>query len=125
MGRSFDAFGNSRAYLWQGGVMTDLNALIPSNSPLFLLEATGGISSTGEIAGAALVISTGEIHAFLATPSGQSAGNENAAPGTPSRTIRRLRTLPENARLPRATAWGFFMSVILLCAKHAIKKFPP
>ena len=48
--------------------MTDLNSLIPSDSPLYLLEATGNINDEGQIAGIALQISTGETHAFLATP---------------------------------------------------------
>ncbi len=68
VGGSYDASGNSRAFLWQNGVMTDLNTLIPPNSPLYLLEATGTINDSGQIAGIALQISTGETHAFLATP---------------------------------------------------------
>ncbi|MGB9468100.1 MAG: hypothetical protein WBQ59_01995 [Candidatus Acidiferrum sp.] len=67
-GGSVDADGNDRAYLWQNGVMTDLNTLIPADSPLYLLEATGTINDEGQIAGIALQISTGEVHAFLATP---------------------------------------------------------
>ena len=58
----------SRAYLWQNGVMTDLNTLIPPNSPLYLLEASGTINDHGWIAGYALQVSTGDIHAFLLTP---------------------------------------------------------
>jgi len=68
VGGSYDASGNPRPFLWQDGVMTDLNTLIPPNSPLYLLEATGTINDRGQIAGYALVISTGEVHAFLATP---------------------------------------------------------
>ena len=37
-------------------------------SPLHLIEATGTINDLGQIAGVALQISTGEVHAFLATP---------------------------------------------------------
>jgi probable HAF family extracellular repeat protein len=65
---SQDVESSCRAYLWQNGVMTDLNTLIPPNSPLYLLEATGTINDRGQIAGIALQISTGETHAFLATP---------------------------------------------------------
>jgi probable HAF family extracellular repeat protein len=68
VGGSWDASGNGRAYLWQDGVMTDLNTLIPADSPLYLIEASGTINDQGQIAGVALVISTGETHAFLATP---------------------------------------------------------
>jgi probable HAF family extracellular repeat protein len=68
VGGSWDAEGNDRAYLWQHGVMTDLNTLIPPDSPLYLIEATGTINDLGQIGGIALQISTGEVHAFLATP---------------------------------------------------------
>jgi hypothetical protein len=47
--------------------MTDLDTLIPLDSPLILLEATGTINSRGQIAGIALQKSTGQVHAFLAT----------------------------------------------------------
>ena len=67
VGGSYTA-STSRAFLWQDGVMTDLNTLIPPNSPLYLLEATGTINDRGQIAGIALQISTGQTHAFLATP---------------------------------------------------------
>jgi probable HAF family extracellular repeat protein len=46
--------------------MTDLNDLIPSNSPLHLLTAFG-INDVGEIVGFG-VTNTGDLHAFLATP---------------------------------------------------------
>jgi len=68
VGGSWDALGNERAYLWQNGVMTDLNTLIPPDSPFYLIEATGTINDLGQIAGIALQISTGDVHAFLATP---------------------------------------------------------
>jgi len=67
VGSSCDSSGNCRAYLWQDNVMMDLNTLIPTDSPLQLLQAWG-INDAGEIAGLALVKSTGEAHAFLATP---------------------------------------------------------
>ncbi len=68
VGGSWDASWNGRAFIWQDGVMTDLNTLIPPDSPLHLLEAQGTINDLGLIAGYALEISTGEVHAFLATP---------------------------------------------------------
>jgi probable HAF family extracellular repeat protein len=96
VGGSFTAT-TSRAYLWQGGVMTDLNTLIPSSSPLYLLEATGTINSKGQIAGIALVISTGEVHAFLATPGNDKTADENAAAAVGGETTERPTiTLPEN-----------------------------
>ena len=51
-----------------GPQLLDLNTLIPADSPLYLQMANGGINDAGEIAGVALVKSTGEVHAFLATP---------------------------------------------------------
>jgi probable HAF family extracellular repeat protein len=61
------ANGNPRAYLWRDGVMHDLNALIPPDSPLYLLIAFW-INDAGQIAGFGVQTSTGDIHAFLATP---------------------------------------------------------
>jgi probable HAF family extracellular repeat protein len=67
VGPSIDATGNPRAFLWHDGVMTDLNTLIPARSPLFLLFAVA-INSRGEVAGFGVQKSTGEVHAFLASP---------------------------------------------------------
>jgi len=66
VGVSNDASGKARAFLWQNGMMWDLNDLSP-NSPMFLLFAAG-IDSRGEIAGFGVQKSTGQVHAFLATP---------------------------------------------------------
>lgn len=68
--QSCDASGNCRAAIWQNGVMTDLNALVLLDSPLFLVGAFS-INSRGEIAGTAFDPSTGEMPAFLATPCNQ------------------------------------------------------
>ena len=66
-GVSVDAAGNPRAFLWQNGVMIDLNDLIAPNSPLYLMHACS-INSRGQIVGFGMQISTGELHAYLATP---------------------------------------------------------
>jgi hypothetical protein len=58
---------NIRAFVWQNGVMSDLNSLVPADSPLFLLLPLS-INSSGEIVGNAVDQRTGEIHGFLATP---------------------------------------------------------
>jgi hypothetical protein len=47
--------------------MTALNTLIPADSPLFPFFAEI-INSRKEIVGLGVQISTGEVHAFLATP---------------------------------------------------------
>jgi hypothetical protein len=50
VGPSFDASGNPRAYVWWNGVMTGLSALVPPDSPLYLIWASS-INSSGEIVG--------------------------------------------------------------------------
>ena len=74
VGVSFDENGNPRAFLRKNGVLTDLNTLIPADSPLYLLFAHG-INSRGEIVGFG-VDGAGDVHAFLATP---CAGDAAAA----------------------------------------------
>ncbi|MEO7104142.1 MAG: hypothetical protein ABI119_12465 [Gemmatimonadaceae bacterium] len=89
VGASCDATQtNCRGYLWQNGVMTDLNDLLPPDSPLYIVLAQV-INESGQISGLAVVNSTGQAHAFLATPTvGKRA---------PHTTQRRLQ-LPENVR---------------------------
>jgi probable HAF family extracellular repeat protein len=66
VGISLDQSFNPHAFLWQDGVMRDLNALVPANSSLVLLTACS-VNSRREIAGLALTAS-GEFHAYLAIP---------------------------------------------------------
>jgi probable HAF family extracellular repeat protein len=56
-----------RGYIWQNGVMTDVNELLPQDSPLYVILATS-INDAGQIAGLAIDLGTGEPHAFLAAP---------------------------------------------------------
>jgi len=99
VGASCDVDFNCRAFLWRHGVMIDLNTLIPSNSPLFLIEASGAINSRGQIAGYALELGTGEIHAFLATPREEEGGAESAANAAPAQIREAPKfVLPESAR---------------------------
>jgi probable HAF family extracellular repeat protein len=71
VGPSFAAPGPTsatpRAFLWVNGKMHDLNALVPPHSPLYMLIAYA-ISDFGEIAGVGVETSSGDVHAFLATP---------------------------------------------------------
>ncbi len=69
VGASIDANFNLRAVVWEDGLITDLNNLIAANPGLSLQEAIS-INSEGEITGVAQT-SSGEFHAFLATPRGQ------------------------------------------------------
>ena len=91
VGASLDANFNPRAFLWQKGVMTDLNALIVSDSPLYLLTGCS-INSSGEITGLGLT-STGEIHTYLATPTHPVATSESTSQG-----MIRPRVLSDDAR---------------------------
>ena len=67
VGASMDANFNPRAFVWENGVMTDLNTLIPADSALYLLLAES-INSSGEIIGLAFDSSDNLAHGFLATP---------------------------------------------------------
>jgi probable HAF family extracellular repeat protein len=67
VGESCDAENICRAFLWQDGVMTDLNALLPLDSPLDAVEALD-INDSGEIVGQAYQWSNGDFPAFLAVP---------------------------------------------------------
>ena len=71
VGTGFFGNGQSRAFLWQAGVMTDLNALVPGApfSPLYLVQANA-INDRGEIVGLGLALD-GELHAYLAVPCNQ------------------------------------------------------
>jgi probable HAF family extracellular repeat protein len=77
-GLSLDMDFNPTAFLWHNGVLTDLNTLIPAKSPLFLMQACS-INSRGEIVGLAVQTSTGDLHAYLATPSTGGGGSATAA----------------------------------------------
>jgi probable HAF family extracellular repeat protein len=80
VGASLDAMFNPRAFVRQNGAMTDLNSLIPTNSPLYLLTACS-INSSGQIIGIA-VTSTGEVHGYVASPSNLSSGGAGGPSGT-------------------------------------------
>lgn len=67
VGNSCDANFNCAPFLWEDGVMTNLNDLIPPDSPLQLIFA-GAINAEGQITGVALDMKTGETPAFVATP---------------------------------------------------------
>ena len=71
VGNNFDSnFNWSHGFIWQDGVMTDLNALIPEDSGLFIISASN-INERGQISGMATVQTgphAGDIHAYLLTP---------------------------------------------------------
>jgi probable HAF family extracellular repeat protein len=104
VGTSYDVDFNLRAFLWQNGVMTDLNALVPASSPMFLLFATA-INSRGDIVGFG-VTSGGDVHAFLAVLCDRNHADseccrvdgEGAAAEANESAERPQRVLSEDAR---------------------------
>jgi probable HAF family extracellular repeat protein len=66
VGLSLDQNFNGRAFLWHNGKMTDLNTLIPANSPLTLFAGCA-INENGQITGLG-VTTDGEFHTYLLTP---------------------------------------------------------
>lgn len=70
--------------------MMDLNALVPADSPLYLVFALD-INSEGVIVGQAVETSTGDLHAFLAVPcaydSADAATESDNAAEKPGRVL--------------------------------------
>jgi probable HAF family extracellular repeat protein len=95
VGNDFDSsFNWSHGFIWQNGVMTDINTLIPADSNLMVISASN-INDRGQISGMATVLAgphTGNIHAYLATPVEASLGKSIA---DVARTLPKI-TLPAN-----------------------------
>ena len=73
-------FDWSHAWIWQNGVMTDLNKLFPRDSNLYATFAAK-INDSGQIGGMGIVLSgpdKGDVHAFVATPVNESIGQSIA-----------------------------------------------
>ncbi|MGH8175981.1 MAG: DUF3466 family protein, partial [Steroidobacter sp.] len=68
VGQSCDANGDCRAVLWHRCQVTDLNAVIDADTSLVLTTAND-IDDHGRITGQARDAATGELVAFVATPS--------------------------------------------------------
>ena len=103
VGLSLDASFNPRAFLWEKGVMTDLNTLIADDSPLYLLTGCS-INSRGEITGLGLT-STGEIHTYLATPTRGVATSKSTSQGV---IVRRILTDDTRNLLQQELRFGRF-----------------
>jgi probable HAF family extracellular repeat protein len=103
VGASCDDMGNCRASVWQNKTMTDLNALVPANSPLYLVFASV-INDAGEIAGQAMEKSTGAMHAFVATPIPAAVAGK-FEPSSPD--LSRPMVLPESVRKQLQKRMGF------------------
>ena len=68
VGISFGGASGSRAFIWQDGVLTNLNDLVDI-APDVLLSAQD-INDAGQITGRVRDGVTGEVRAFVATPDG-------------------------------------------------------
>jgi probable HAF family extracellular repeat protein len=72
------AGGGDHAWLWQNGIMTDLNALIPSNSG-WVLTSANGINNNQQIVGQGTFNS--QYHAFLWQVGGGAPTDLGVLPG--------------------------------------------
>jgi probable HAF family extracellular repeat protein len=100
VGTSYDASDdfanlNLTAFLWRNGKMTDLTRLIVGDSPFDLLFFATGINDSGQIVGFGLT-STGDVHAFLATPRRGDEGEERGEPQ--ALRVLRPKAISDNAR---------------------------
>jgi probable HAF family extracellular repeat protein len=73
VGDSDTADGEFRAFLWEGGAMTDLNDLLPAGFTVTLTSA-GGINDAGQI-----IAHGGDDRAYLLTPTNVAAVPEPAS----------------------------------------------
>src|SRR5215472_3464559 len=105
VGESCDQNGNCRAFIWQDGVMTDLNSLVLPGSALYLVNISD-INDRGEVAGYAYDPNTGEGPGFLAIPCDAQHAEVEDCMSRADRTIAADHetgthpkiTLPENVR---------------------------
>jgi probable HAF family extracellular repeat protein len=90
VGVSFAAgFANPRGFLWQDGIMTDINTLTPSNSTLSVFFAND-INDFGVITGEAFDSGTNTSPAILAIPVWGGSGDERDSMQRPA--------IPEDVR---------------------------
>ena len=85
-------FDSPRAFIYQNGVMTDLNDLLSkSDQARFYISSTGGINDLGEIAAQANLVAgavvTSTLHAGLLVPTRDREGEALPAAGEPSLLI--------------------------------------
>jgi probable HAF family extracellular repeat protein len=106
VGSTIDSDNNwSHGFIWQNGMMTDLNTLISGDSNLSVISASN-INERGQISGMATVQNgphAGNIHAYLATPVDASIGTSMA---DVARTQPKI-TLPANVGNQLLQRFGF------------------
>jgi probable HAF family extracellular repeat protein len=84
VGVSFTAgFASARAFIWQDGVMKDLNTLVAKNPSNISLIVAADINARGEITGEAFDTSAKTNPAFLAIP---GLPNDNGQDASPAQT---------------------------------------
>jgi probable HAF family extracellular repeat protein len=96
---------SQRAFLYEDGIMTDLNSLIQSDSSLDLLLAND-INNSDEIVGFATDTNTGATVAFLAVP--VSAGDARTAAASRAEPGFRSMVIPESVDRPFAGTFSRF-----------------
>ena len=84
-----------RAFLYENGMMMDLNALIQPDTSLYLTNG-GGINDSGEIIGTAFDANSGLLVAFLAVPAYGGASEAVSSKAHPEGSS--LKVVPENLR---------------------------
>jgi probable HAF family extracellular repeat protein len=102
---------SSRAFLWQDGAIFDLNALIPSGSPLYLVHPQN-INDRGEIAGVG-DDAGGNQHVFLLIPCDENHPGIGSCDYTPV-------DAEVAAQLSRALAAQ--RAMLLPASQHALKR---
>jgi probable HAF family extracellular repeat protein len=82
VGNTFDSsFNWTHGFIWQDGVMTDLNKLISADDSNLSVISASNINERGQISGMATVLTgphTGDIHAYLLTPVDEDLGKSVA-----------------------------------------------
>ena len=86
-------FASCRGFLWQDGVMTDLNQLVVSGNAEPILSA-GDIDDFGRITGQTLNATTGEADAFLAFPTFRPKGKTADSRASDAEAFRQLTPQP-------------------------------
>jgi probable HAF family extracellular repeat protein len=87
---------SGRAFIWEKGVMTDLNTLTCPGS-IYLANALGN-NDQGEIVGDT-VTSSGDVHAYLATPTDDECDREATSTARQvGSSVSPKVSLPENVR---------------------------
>ena len=95
VGGSCDASGNCRDFLWDNGVMSDLNTLVCPGTSLYLTDngvASPDNNDRGEIGGQGYDPNTGDFPAFLAIPT------HHCEDGSSGSLTEQKAILPESVR---------------------------